>query len=152
MYHTKNIADLFWLGVKIILKNSENKILLLKMQNRKKEIFWELPGGRVDVGETEHQALMREIYEETGMQKVDNIMHLTMVRSVFRCYTENDINVGLIFSIYTGQVKDEKIILSPEHLDYAWVDQHEADQILDNAYVLRIKQLCAINVNQEKLF
>jgi|GEM_PF-1510629 len=38
----KGIADLFWLGVKIILKNKDDHILLLKVQ-KKNETFWELP-------------------------------------------------------------------------------------------------------------
>lgn len=42
----------------------DNKVLIVKSLSYGK---WELPGGGVDEGETDHQALIRELKEETGL-------------------------------------------------------------------------------------
>lgn len=53
------------LGVRAIVTNDENEILLVKhtYQNH-----WFLPGGGVDKGETFEQAIKRELVEETGYE------------------------------------------------------------------------------------
>lgn len=42
-----------------------NKILLVK---EREDSCWTLPGGWVDVGESPSQAIVREVYEESGYQ------------------------------------------------------------------------------------
>src|SRR3954465_3527817 len=41
--------------------------LILLVKAREKE-NWQLPGGRLEAGETPHQALTREVHEETGLE------------------------------------------------------------------------------------
>lgn len=49
----------------IVLNEDRTKVLLLK---RRDVPVWVLPGGGVDRGETSEEAIIREIYEETGLQ------------------------------------------------------------------------------------
>jgi len=53
--------DCFHLGVKVLLYDSEGRVLLLK-----KGPYWDLPGGRLQKGETLMETLQREVEEETG--------------------------------------------------------------------------------------
>jgi mutator protein MutT len=53
------------LGVRAIVTNDKNEILLVKHTYQN---YWFLPGGGVDKGETFEQAIKRELVEETGYE------------------------------------------------------------------------------------
>jgi 8-oxo-dGTP diphosphatase len=125
--------DLFWCGVKIVLKNFDNQILLLKGE-RKEKSFWELPGGRIKIGESELDALHREMAEETGITAIDNVQPMTMNISKHRFFVSDDQPVGLIFSIFSGSVRSDVVTLSDDHSDYAWVTPEQAAQLVGDAY------------------
>jgi mutator protein MutT len=59
------------LGVRAIVTNDKNEILLVKHTYQN---YWFLPGGGVDKGETFEQAIRRELIEETGYEA--NIIEL----------------------------------------------------------------------------
>jgi 8-oxo-dGTP diphosphatase len=54
-------------AVTAIIEYSGDKILLVKRGTVVFKGYWALPGGRVDVGESIEQAVIREIKEETGL-------------------------------------------------------------------------------------
>ena len=132
--------DLFYLGVKVILKNPQNQILLLKVQRPKKS-FWELPGGRVQKLETEVQAVYRELLEETGIKNIKNLKSIYLKRSDYRCKTFDEQDVGLIFSFFQASVDNSDVSLSVDHAEYAWVSIQEADQLLKNGYGCLVSEL-----------
>ena len=45
----------------------DNKVLLVRRGKPPAENLWAIPGGRVEIGETLHEAAEREILEETGI-------------------------------------------------------------------------------------
>lgn len=51
-----------------IIEFSDNKILLVKRKTMVFKGYWALPSGRVDLGETVEQTVLREIKEETGLE------------------------------------------------------------------------------------
>lgn len=55
------------LGVAAVILR-EGKVLLVKRGRQPRKGAWSLPGGRVEVGETLHHALQREVREETGLE------------------------------------------------------------------------------------
>ena len=46
----------------------EGRLLLVKRANEPGRGRWSLPGGRVEQGETDHSAVRREVFEETGLE------------------------------------------------------------------------------------
>ena len=55
-------------GVGIIILNQHNKIFVGKRRDYPTN-KWQMPQGGIDEGENEDDALIRELHEETGIQK-----------------------------------------------------------------------------------
>jgi 8-oxo-dGTP diphosphatase len=53
-----------------IITGPDGRILLIKRGKEPQAGRWSLPGGRVEPGETDEQAVVREVREETGLQVV----------------------------------------------------------------------------------
>lgn len=62
--HTRQYPNTFYrVSLKAVIRNQIGEVLLNKEYDSDS---WNLPGGGWDHGETEHQALARELYEEVG--------------------------------------------------------------------------------------
>ena len=111
-----------WIGVGIIIKNKENKILmLLRNDDAKKadsdmrlEGTWTLPSGKVKFGET---------IEEAGIRKTKQECNLDVSKIKVIC-VQNDVNkyaqyatFGLIAEEYSGDIKLPK---TDELIKYDW--------------------------------
>lgn len=53
-------------GVRVIILDSENRILMLKQHHENRDI-WMVPGGAIEEFENAEQAAIREVREETGL-------------------------------------------------------------------------------------
>ena len=52
-------------GVSAVIFDAHRRVLILK---RSRGIYWSLPGGRLDLGESAQDCCVRETFEETGLQ------------------------------------------------------------------------------------
>ncbi|HUN38536.1 MAG TPA: NUDIX domain-containing protein [Trebonia sp.] len=50
-----------------VIKDSAGRLLLIKRGHEPGKGLWSVPGGRIEPGETDHEALVRETREETGL-------------------------------------------------------------------------------------
>jgi 8-oxo-dGTP diphosphatase len=50
-----------------VVHDERHRLLLVRRANDPGRGLWSLPGGRVEPGETDQQALVREMQEETGL-------------------------------------------------------------------------------------
>ena len=72
------------IGAAIILINNENKTLLLLRDDRIDIPFpnmWDIPGGKVEIGETPDQAIRREMNEELGIKDLGEINLFKIISS-----------------------------------------------------------------------
>lgn len=107
-------------AVKAIIKNSEGKILVVKRSESDDHNpnVWETVGGGMDQAETPQTALVREVFEETGL-----IVRVDRPFNVFTFKKDNgEFKIGITFecSYASGEV-----VLSHEHSDFCWINPEE---------------------------
>ena len=106
-------------GVKILLENREGKFLFIRRtadENPEINGYWDIPGGRIDVGTPLIENLKREVLEETGL-KMRGQPELITVQDIF---WKKHI-VRLTYSGFAGG----EVKLSKEHSEYKWLDVEE---------------------------
>ena len=103
-------------AIKAIVRK-DGKILLIK-KSEKVDIYpgrWDLPGGRLESGESWNQGLAREIKEETGI----NVKLICEVRE-WTSEKWDTIGKTVLCDYVSGEIK-----LSWEHTEYQWLSPEE---------------------------
>ena len=100
--------------------NDERKFLLLHHTSG----HWGFPKGNVEEGETELEAVVREIFEETGITDLRFIEGF--IQSIYYDYRRDGNLVQKKVSFYLAQTLTRDIKLSNEHQDLLWADYHSA--------------------------
>lgn len=109
------IEYVFGLAVRVLLIDENGKILILKRSTDSKTNpgKWELPGGKVDQGESFDQALIREVFEETELKiSLDHVVGVCEQNLPF---------IRAIHIIMSGNILEGDLNLSKEHEGYAWI-------------------------------
>ena len=85
---------------------------------------WDFPKGNIEDGEDEVQAAYREIFEETGIQNVHFLEGFR--KKIQYYYSREDILIRKEVIFYIARTNTKEIILSNEHVGYAWKDYNQA--------------------------
>lgn len=110
--------------VKILIRNQQGEFLVMRrsMSRPKRPGLLDLPGGHIDVGETDLQGLDRELAEETGLVlNTEDAIHIGFD-------AEYEPGEGMCTRIlYMLKIETERpmIRLSEEHEGFEWVTQDE---------------------------
>jgi ADP-ribose pyrophosphatase YjhB (NUDIX family) len=118
-----------------VVLNKEGKILVVKQQMN----TWSLPKGHVDSGEDTMQTAEREIYEESGIKKLEFIKKL----GVYQRKTLQDIDELKTISmfLFTTKQMDLKPI-DPKNPKALWVEKGKVADLLthpkDKEFFLKI--------------
>ena len=121
--------QLFQIGIKAIIRNDENQILLLKNKD-----YWDIPGGRIDQGEDIETTLLRELNEEIGVNHIAQKQLWDVVKSVKQLPYSN-MMTSLMLIIYRVQLPADQIPHSCEPgTTLHWVRPEEAANRLKNKY------------------
>jgi 8-oxo-dGTP diphosphatase len=142
---------LFYVGVKALIENKHGEILLLKADVSEHrfnaEPYWDIPGGRIEEGQSALEALKREIEEETGVSQISEEAFVTAVISNHEIPLENNKRAGLVLMVYRVKIpENSQIVISPEHTAFEWVDREEAALRLQNKYPVEFTQSLDLNV------
>lgn len=124
----------FHVGVKALILNDKNEILILKANPTELKggspAHWDLPGGRIKEGSNIGDTLKKELEEELGTDDVDILDLFDAVMSNFKIPDGNE-KVGLLLLIYRCKLhKKDKFKLSFEHTEYKWANIAEVKDLL----------------------
>lgn len=105
--------------------NAKRVLLLKKIDFSAKRYRWRLLKGGVNNGETETEALQREIFEETGLKNVKIIGKVNAYEFVFR-------SVKHMVSSYMVKASSKETIKlqKTEVADFIWTTKNNALQML----------------------
>ena len=100
-----------------VLRNNKEQLLIAKRQDHQfMGGFWELPGGKVECGESEKQTIIRELTEELGI-KVDKLtLHQTMQHQ----YSDRVVNLS-IYNI--NKYQHSPIGVEGQQISWASIDE-----------------------------
>jgi len=94
----------------------EGKLLVIKRSSKdiQKPNIWEIPGGRLNLGENPKEGIKRETKEETGIDI--EVLHPINVRH----FTRDDGQV-ITMIIFLCKIIQDEIKMSEEHSGYEWI-------------------------------
>ena len=106
----------------LIIYNSKVLIVKRESEDNFKPNEYDLPGGRLEFGESPEEALKREVLEETGLEI--EIVTPSRVWTLYKNDNEQIIGITFLTLTYSKNVK-----LSFEHQDYKWIDFEDSTNI-----------------------
>lgn len=99
-----------------IINDQEQILCFQRGPGRSLANKWEFPGGKIETGESEETALIREINEELHAD-------LTIIRFVDQASYDYDFGT-VNMKVYLGTIKDNQFSLT-EHLQAKWVHKQD---------------------------
>lgn len=116
-----NVMKKFYIGVKALIMKNEKLLLIFDSLKD----YWEVPGGRVEGGETFKQSLARELKEEIGYSGKISSMELIAASRLSKDIDNSETTLALLF--YQVDLPElGNIRLSEEHTKYEWVNKEMA--------------------------
>lgn len=106
------MSDFVRRSVRAVVVNKDNQILFVQHAEARQYV---LPGGGIDDGETEEQALNREMQEELGL----SVNEATLLLRAQKIAKHSE-DVVFMTSLASGPIH-----LNDESLDYIWVSDAE---------------------------
>jgi len=107
----------------VVFRRENGKILYLLLEYRHKSEYCGFPRGGIEPGESEKEAALREIREETGLE-VEFVEGFKEVMHWF--YRRDGEIVSKKVVLFLAEAKSDKVILSEEHEGYEWLPFEEA--------------------------
>ena len=124
------VAALLWQG--------DRFLLCQRPVQKKRGMQWEFVGGKVEPGETNQQALIRECREELDITICVEQEFMQLIHS----YPDITVHVTLFHSLIA-----EGTLQKLEHVDFRWVTPEQAVQFdicpADRAFVEKIREVYA---------
>lgn len=106
-----------------IIIDRNNKVLCaLRKKEKSLGNMWEFPGGKIEIGETDEEALQRELKEEMDI-KIEDISFYDEVKKE---YEEFIINL----KCYKCKIGDEEKYILKDHSAVIWLDRENLDSLV----------------------
>lgn len=118
--------DNFRVAVKSFIVKG-NKMLLLKRRSNDvhKPGAWDIPGGRLDIGEDPFLGVKRETMEETGLN-IETVLPLDIHH-----FTRDD-GQKITMIVFLCKALSGDVKLSEEHTEHKWIDVNSGKENFPN--------------------
>lgn len=113
-------------------RDGEVKFLLLHYQSG----HWDFPKGHPEEGETEEEALRREVREETGIMQLEIMPGFSEATGFYyeargnemkrRIKEGRGVKIEKEVIYYLAETKEEEIKISHEHVGFVWLNYEES--------------------------
>jgi len=139
-----------------VIFDKEDRVLILQ-RSKDEDIFpeiWELPSGKREFFEDSQSGLIREIKEETGLSKIKIIMPFYVFE--YKIEKQEEIRDTTQINFLVKLLEDEKVRLSKEHQNFAWINKDEVkkyklSEATKNVILKAFELLKKIDLSDEKL-
>ena len=120
-----------------LIRNSEEKLLMIRTY--KWSNLWGIPGGKIKTNETSLDAVIREVWEETGLELHD--IRFVMVQD---CIGSKEFYKPAHFLLlnYFAETDGNFVTLNDEADEYRWVTHEEALQMPINTPTRILLEAC----------
>ncbi|MBU1023605.1 NUDIX domain-containing protein [bacterium] len=110
----------FSLSVKMLISDERDRWLFIKRSDKSRwnPGKWDIPGGKLDPGESFREGLLREVEEETGLD--------VRIKSHFGSIEDETNEFRIVHLVMNGKRIAGDVKLSNEHMDYTWVSKDES--------------------------
>lgn len=110
----------------IIYDEEENMLMVKNVKG-----YWEVPGGAVEKGEHLHQAVIREVKEETG-----DVCKVNELHSVREAYFQDKKHHALMITFFAEIIGGQMSILDPDHdiEEVKWVSKQTFQKLNPKLY------------------
>ena len=118
-------------GMKVVgcfLEYNGKFVLVHRLPHKPDGDTWGLPGGKVDSGESDREAIRRELFEETGYSARDD--ELVLIGQYDFVSPRGDTFTYVTFRITLSE-PHEVILEEAAHSEYKWMTVEEADARAD---------------------
>jgi 8-oxo-dGTP diphosphatase len=108
-----------------VIVDDYDRVLLIK---RRDNLHWEPPGGVLELDESIHAGLCREVREETGLA----------IRPLGLTGVYKNMKRGIIALVFRCQILSGKLAVNDEVSDFRWATVQEVPDLADEAFAVRI--------------
>jgi ADP-ribose pyrophosphatase YjhB (NUDIX family) len=113
-------------GVGALIADS-GRIVLVRRGSLPSLGEWSIPGGLVKVGETLHDAVVREAFEETGLE-VEPFDLVELLERIFHD-SHGRVQYHYVLADYVCRAAGGELIAGSDVTDAAWVDREQLPQL-----------------------
>ena len=140
----------FFVGIKALIKNKDNKIMVLKSgplelkSTKRKTPFWDLPGGKIRIGEEDMEhTLRREVPEELGVRQDSLMIGRLFDASISKFKIQHGKRIPLVLVTFLCKLSESGFRLTGEHDAVDWVSVKKAKTLLgakfSNSFIKKLE-------------
>ncbi len=108
-----------------VITDDRGRVLLIQRRDNR---HWEAPGGVLELGETIHDGMRREVREETGLE-VEPLALTGVYKNMDR---------GIIALVFHCKITGGELTVSDEAQAFRWATQTGIRELATEAYAVRI--------------